>query len=250
MSKTNVTLSVEGSKASLTFSTDDGLNVVSSAVLRQLREVIAKVARDSNIRTTVVQATGKVFVAGADIKEMSAFDKAQGRAYGELGQGVLNELAALPSITVAALQGAALGGGLEIALACDFRLAVKTAKIGLPEVNLGLIPGWNGVPRLTKLIGPARAKKLYLSGMPISADEACTIGLVDEVVNSTEDLVARVGVFCKQFQKAAPQAVALAKRAARDGDDLGAFADCFLTTDAREGMSAFMDKRAAKWMES
>jgi enoyl-CoA hydratase len=249
MSKTSVHVAVLGSQASITFSTEDGLNVLSSDVLPQLRAAIHKVASDRNVRTTIVQATGKVFVAGADIKEMSTFSRSLAREYGQLGQDVFNDLASLPSITVAAINGAALGGGLEVALACDFRLAVKTAKLGLPEVSLGLIPGWAGIPRLTKLIGPSKAKKLFLSAAQVSGEEAHTLGLVDEVVNSIEDLHTRVVAFCKHFQKASPAAVALAKRAARDGDDLDAFADCFETKEGREGMTAFLEKRAASWME-
>lgn len=249
MNKTSVQASIIGSQASITFSTEEGLNVLSSDVLRQLRAAVNKVASDRNVRTTIVQATGKVFVAGADIKEMSMFNRTQAREYGQLGQDVFNDLASLPSITVAAINGAALGGGLEVALACDFRLAIRTAKLGLPEVSLGLIPGWGGIPRLTKLIGPAKAKKLFLSAAPVSGEEALALGLIDEAVNSIEDLNTRVVAFCKHFQKASPAAVALAKRAARDGDDLDAFADCFETKEGREGMTAFLEKRSASWME-
>lgn len=249
MSKTTVQVAIIGSQASITFSTAEGLNVLSSDVLRQLRTALLKVSADRNVRTTVVQATGKVFVAGADIKEMSMFNRTQAREYGQLGQDIFNDIAGLPSITVAALNGAALGGGLEFALACDFRLAVKTAKLGLPEVSLGLIPGWAGIPRLMKLIGPAKAKRLFLSAAQVSGDEAHTLGFVDEVVNSVEDLPGRVSAFCKHFHKASPAAVALAKRATRDGDDLDAFADCFETKEGREGMTAFLEKRAASWME-
>lgn len=250
MSKTEVHLNIEGPHATLTLATDGGLNVLSSEVLRKLQVGIARIGQDPLVRSAEFRADGKVFVAGADIKEMSEFSPTDARAYGSLGQQVLNELAALPTITVASINGAALGGGLELALACDFRIAVKPAKLGLPEASLGLIPGWNGIPRLSKLIGSSRAKRLFLSGSPITAgEEGIAWGLVDEIVNSVEDLEARVAVFCKSFRKASPAAVALAKRAARDGDDLAAFADCFAQPDAREGMKSFMEKRPAQWME-
>lgn len=249
MSSTQVQWKAEGSGATITLSTAEGINVLSTEVLRRLDGALAEVEKQSKVRWTVVQATGKVFAAGADIKEMSNFGPNEGRTYGQFGQKVLNRLASLPCVTVAALQGAALGGGFELALACDFRLAVKSAKLGLPEVTLGLIPGWAGIPRLVKLIGPARAKRLFLSGMPVSAEEALAFGAVDEVVNSAEDLTGRVAAFCKSFQKASPAAVALAKRAVADGDDIGAFADCLNKVDSREGIAAFLEKRAAKWME-
>jgi enoyl-CoA hydratase len=250
MSETDVRVEMEGSHATISFATASGVNVLSSEVLRRFRGGLGKAAEQSGIRTVEIRADGKVFLAGADIKEMSGFKVEEARAYGKLGQDVLNDLASLPAVTVASINGAALGGGLELALACDFRIAVKSARLGLPEASLGLIPGWNGIPRLTKLIGPARAKRLFLSAEPISAGEwGIEWGLVDEVVNSVEDLEARVQVFCKGFRKASGAAVALAKRAARDGDDLGAFAECFSKPDSREGMKAFTEKRSASWME-
>ena len=249
MSKTQILTNIEGSQATITFVTEEGLNVLTGDGLYSLGAAVAKVRKDPNVRTTVVQAKGKVFVAGADIKEMAPFNADQAHEYATRGQSVMNDLASLPSITVAAIQGAALGGGLEVALACDFRLAVKSAKLGLPEVSLGLMPGWGGIKRLTQLIGPARAKRMYLSANPLSGEDALSVGLVDEIVNSPEDLHHRAIVFCKSFQKASPASVALAKRAARDQDETAAFVDCFRNKDSREGMAAFAEKRPAKWME-
>ncbi|MFQ5592322.1 MAG: enoyl-CoA hydratase/isomerase family protein [Phycisphaerae bacterium] len=249
MSRTQVKVDINGAHAAITLTTEGAINVASTEVLNQLREAVASVSRASGVRTTAVQAEGKVFLAGADIKEMASFSAGQAKAYGSLGQEVLNELESLPSITVAALNGAALGGGLELALACDFRIAVKSAKIGLPEVSIGVIPGWNGIPRLTALVGPSRAKRLYLSALPVSAEEGLGFGLVDEIVNSQEDLGPRVAAFCNSFKRASRTAVALAKRALRSGDDLSAFADCFETNDQTEGMAAFVEKRTASWME-
>ncbi len=249
MTSTQVHHRTEGSHSTIAFHTDGGVNILSANVLHSFGAMVAKIKKDPRIRTTSIQAEGKVFMAGADIKEMADFTPEQARTYGELGLGIMNDLASLPCITVAAIQGAALGGGLELALACDFRLAVKSAKLGCPEVSLGLIPGWGGIARLTKLLGPARAKRLFLGGNPISGEDALAWGLVDEVVNSPEDLNHRVAAFCKTFRRASPAATALAKRAARDFDELSAFAECFSTTDAQEGMAAFVEKRAATWME-
>ncbi|UCE61093.1 MAG: enoyl-CoA hydratase/isomerase family protein [Phycisphaerales bacterium] len=249
MSNTDVRVDIDGSQASITLVTEGGVNVASTAVLKKLREAIAKVASASGVRTTVVKAEGKVFLAGADIKEMAPFNREQATEYGKLGQSAFNELEALPSITVAAINGAAMGGGMELALACDFRIAVKSAKLALPETSLGLIPGWNGIKRLTALIGIAKAKKLYLTALPVSAEDGLAYGLVDEIVSEAGDLGPRVAAFCTSFKRAAPAAVAFAKKALCTGDDLSAFADCFETDDGREGMTAFIEKRPASWME-
>lgn len=249
MSKTQIRVDVDGPHAAITLTTEGGVNVASTEVLHNLRDAIARVGQAPGVRTTAVQGEGKVFLAGADIKEMASFSSEDARAYGSLGQAVLNELEALPSITVAAINGAAMGGGLELALACDFRIAVKSAKIGLPETSIGVIPGWGGIPRLTALIGSSRAKRIYLSALPVSAEDGLAFGLVDEIVNSAEDLGPRVTAFCRSFKRGAPAAVALAKRALRSGDDLAAFADCFKTDDQTEGMAAFVEKRTASWME-
>lgn len=248
MGKTTVKLNVDGPSATITFATDGGLNVLSSDVLRALEIAVQRVADARDVRITVVRAEGKVFLAGADIREMAGLGAAQARDYGALGQGVFNDLAALPSITVASINGAALGGGLELALACDFRIAVKSAKVGMPETSLGLIPGWGGIGRLTRLIGPSRAKRMFLSAEPISCEVGQAIGLINEIVNSAEDLGPRVAAFCRSLRRAAPTAVRLAKQAFRDADDVTAFAECFETRDAREGIAAFLDKRPAPWM--
>ncbi|MGD2110425.1 MAG: enoyl-CoA hydratase/isomerase family protein [Phycisphaerae bacterium] len=249
MSNTQVRLNIDGSSATITLSTEQGLNVLAPDVLQSFGAAVAKVKGDGRVRTTVVRAEGKVFVAGADIKAMENYSPDDAREYGSIGQGVFSDLTALPSVTVAAINGAALGGGLELALACDFRIAVKSAKLGLPEVTLGLIPGWAGIGRLTKLVGQPHAKKLYLTGVPVSAEDGLGFGLVDEIVNSVEDLAPRVTAFCRTFRRAAPSAVALAKRASRDMDDLTAFADSFRTPECREGIGAFLQKRPASWME-
>ncbi|MCH9001233.1 MAG: enoyl-CoA hydratase/isomerase family protein, partial [Planctomycetes bacterium] len=160
MSDTDIQLNVDGTVATIAIVTDGGLNVGSSGMMRKFSEVVAQVAENRQVRATVIRGEGKVFLAGADIKEMATFDREKALEYGRLGQSVLNAIESLPSITVAAINGAAMGGGMELALACDFRIAVKSAKIGLPESSLGLIPGWGGIIRATRLIGPSRAKKL------------------------------------------------------------------------------------------
>ncbi len=249
MSGTEVRLTLEGSRATITLETAGGINVLASEVLESLGNIVAQIAGNPDVRTTVVAAKGKAFVAGADIKEMAGFSPNQARIYGAMGETVLNAIAALPSITVAAIQGSALGGGLELALACDFRIAVGNARLGLPEVTLGLIPGWGGIPRLTQLVGPAHARRLYLLGESVTAAEALSWGLVDELVETPEELESHVSDFCRLSRRAAPAAVALAKRAARTAQPLAAFADCFDSDDSQEGIAAFLDKRPARWIE-
>jgi len=249
MNKTQVRTEIDGSHATITFFTEDGLNVLSPDVLHSFGGAVAKISNHGRVRTAVIQAEGKVFLAGADVKVMDDYGVEDARRYAALGQDMFNDLAALPCVTVAAINGAALGGGLELALACDFRIAVKSAKLGLPEASLGLIPGWGGITRLTKLVGLSRAKRLFLSAMRVSAEDGLSYHLVDEIVNSVEDLRPRVAAFCRSFRSASPSAVALAKRAARDMDDISAFADCFRTKDCREGITAFLEKRPASWME-
>ena len=249
MGETRVDLAIEGARAAITFRADSGLVVLSAAVMEQLGVRAAEVAAASDVRVTVLASEGKAFAAGADVKSMAGASAQKARAYGELGQRVISAIEALPSITIAAIHGAALGGGCELALGCDFRIAVKDAKIGLPEVTLGIVPGWSGIIRLTKLIGPARAKRMYLGGAPVSGEEALHLGLVDEVVETVEELPARIDAFCRSFSRSSPAGVRLAKRVSRDGDDLSAFAESFTTDDSREGIAAFMEKRPAAWMK-
>ncbi|HNQ24504.1 MAG TPA: enoyl-CoA hydratase/isomerase family protein [Phycisphaerae bacterium] len=249
MSKTRADLTIDGPRATITLKTDEGINVLSPPLMTQLGDLVAQVRDARGVRFLVLRGEGKVFAAGADIKHMAGFQPDDARQYGALGQRVIDALESLPCVTVAALNGAALGGGCEVALGCDFRLAVKGARIGLPEVSLGLVPGWGGIPRLLRLIGPARAKRLFLSAEPVPAEVALTWGLVDEVVDGVEALGPAVEAFCKSFVKASPAANALAKRACADRDDIAAFADCFTKPDSKEGISAFLEKRKASWME-
>lgn len=249
MSGTEVRLTIDGPHATLTLDPHGGVNVLASEVLESIRKAVEELAVHPDVRTTVICALGKVFVAGADIKEMAGFTPNQARIYGAMGESVMNSIAALPSITVAAIQGAALGGGLELALACDFRLAVSTAKLGLPEVTLGLIPGWGGIARLSHLVGPSHARRLYLLGEVVTAEEALPWGLVDGLAQTPEELNTCIREFCQSSRRAAPAAVALAKRAARTGQFLAAFADCFDSDDSQEGIAAFVEKRRARWMD-
>ncbi len=182
---THAVLDRQGQRANVTFRTEAGLNVASMEMMAELEGVVDELASDPDVRFVLLRAEGKAFLAGANIKAMAGYDAAEGRAMSELGHRVFNKIEALPQVTLVAIQGVALGGGCELAMACDFRFAVKSINIGQPEVLLGLIPGWGGTIRLPKLVGPALAKQLMFSGESIKADRACEIGLVDEIDNST-----------------------------------------------------------------
>lgn len=248
-SHTDVNATIDGSMATVVFTTEGGLNVMSSEALEKLATAVEAVGGAPDVRLTVLRAEGKVFVAGANIKEMAAFDADRAYAFSQRGNEVMDALASLPSITVAILHGAALGGGCEIALACDFRIATEAVKIGLPETSLGLIPGWGGTQRSLRLLGPTWGRRLVWSAGPLSAQEAAGIGLVDEVVASAEELDAALDRLRQRFVRGGPRAIAAAKRAFLTGDKPAAFRDCFTGDESREGMTAFIEKRRARWME-
>lgn len=251
MSKTTqVSLAVDGTSATVRFHTDDGLNVMSLAALEQLGHAVEELARHPEVRCCTLRADGKVFIAGANIKEMAGFGPDQGLELSTRGNAVMDALAKLPCVTVAALHGAALGGGCEIALACDFRIARASAKIGLPETNLGLIPGWGGIRRLAKIAGVQTARRLVFSGAPITGAQAHELGFVDQVVESAAELEAAVQEWFRGLQRGGPRAIGLAKRVLLGDDEPQVFRECFTGDEAREGMGAFVEKRAARWMEA
>ena len=249
MGDTQIHLTFDGPVATATFSTEGGLNVLSSGLLDQMAEVAAEVRDAADVRVLVVRAAGKVFIAGANIKELIHLDAAGGAALSQRGNRAFDAIADLPCVTIARIHGAALGGGFEVPMACDFRVAIGTAKIGLPEASLGLVPGWKGVSRMCALAGPSVAKRLVFSAAAIDAAEARQLGLIDELADDEAGLDGKIAELIKQFQRAAPNSVAMVKQALRTGDEVKAFADCFAHADAAEGMAAFVDKRKARWME-
>jgi enoyl-CoA hydratase len=233
--------------ARATFRTSDGLNVLSSTVIDRIAAVVEEVRAAKGVRVFVLAAEGKVFVAGANIKELSQLDSAAARDLSDRGSRAFDALADLPIPTIARLHGAALGGGLEVALACDFRLAVRSAKVGLPETSLGLVPGWRGISRLTSLIGPSAAKRLMFTTAAIAAEEALKLGFVDDVAADAAELDQKVIALANELQRGGPDAVARIKQVLAGGDEIAAFGACFGAAEAREGMSAFIEKRPANW---
>jgi enoyl-CoA hydratase/carnithine racemase len=229
------------------------MNALNAQVQDELREIADAAAADNEIRAVVVYGGETVFAAGADIKEMldMSYSDMSARA-GLLTRG-LGSLAGVPKPVVAAIAGYALGGGLEIALACDWRVVSADAKLGQPEMNLGVIPGGGGTQRLARLIGPARAKDLVMSGRMVGADEALAIGLADRIVPAGESVYDAAVAMVRPYVNGPAQALRAAKLAIDGGLELDLerglhwesqlFASLFATDDRREGMTAFIEKR-------
>lgn len=228
------------------------VNSLSSAVLRQLREIALDLSADPP-GAVVVTGSERIFAAGADISEFAGPDEA--RTIGRLFVDALDAVAAIPRVVIAAVSGPALGGGCELALACDLRIVSSTAKFGQPEILLGIIPGGGGTQRLARLVGPARAKDLILSGRSIGAEEAFRIGLADEVVDAAS-FAERVRAVAAGFAAGPVRAHAIAKRVIDEGLDTtlaagleleqDGFAEVFATDDARIGVASFLENGPGK----
>jgi enoyl-CoA hydratase len=232
-------------------------NALSQAVLNGLREALAEVERDRLLGAAVVTGAGdRFFAAGADIGEFTSQGPEGTRAQIAGGQRLTLEMERQRFPIVAAINGFALGGGLELAMACDVRIASRTAKLGQPEITLGIIPGWGGTQRLPRLVGRGRALELLLSGAQLEATRALEMGLVNRVVEP-DRLVEEVQALAEQLAAQAPLAVAAIKRAVATGLDrpleaglkaeLTEFEGVFRTADALEGISAFAQKRTPEW---
>ncbi|MGB2874597.1 MAG: enoyl-CoA hydratase-related protein [Gaiellaceae bacterium] len=241
----------EGATAIVTVDRPEAMNALDQSTLEQLRDRLRELAADSETRVVVLTGSGeKAFAAGADIKYMSALGVEEARDWGALGQECGSLLETMPKPTIAAINGFALGGGCELALACDLRYAATGAKLGQPEVNLGIIPGWGGTQRLARVCGLGVAKDLILTGRLVGADEALRLGLVNAV---HDPVLERAREVASLLASKSPLALAAAKRAVnlalqRDHvENLAAeadlFGDLFGSEDAKEGLSAFAEKR-------
>ena len=239
----------------LTISSPASLNALNSTILAELDAFVGSIDLDS-VRVLVITGEGKAFVAGADISEMAHLSEAEGLAFGKRGSEVFKKIEDLPFPVIAAVNGFALGGGCELAMACDIRIASMKARFGQPEVGLGIIPGFSGTYRLAKLVGQGIAKELIYTGKMIDADEALRIGLVNSVV-APEELMGAVDATVSLILKNAPIAVSYAKACINENYDLDVdesialenqyFAKCFATSDQKEGMDAFLSKRKAEF---
>lgn len=232
------------------------LNALNSTILGELDTLFTELENDSSISVIILTGEGKAFVAGADITEMSSMDAAEGKAFGEKGAKVFRKIELLSKPVIAAVNGYALGGGCELAMCCDIRIASAKAKFGQPEVGLGITPGFSGTQRLPRLVGMGKAKELIFTAEAINADEACRIGLVNSVAEP-EELMNTVVAMAEKIAGKAPAAVKYSKESINRGMqcsmdeainiEANLFGLCFATEDQKEGMKAFMEKRKAKF---
>ncbi len=239
--------------ALLTLNRPDVLNALNRAVLEALLEHVASLAGDAGVRAVVLTGEGRAFAAGADIAEMRGMTALEGEAFSRLGHKVMDALEALPAPSIAAVNGFALGGGCELACACDFIYAGPKARFGQPEVKLGAIPGFGGTTRLARRVGIAWAKELVLGGEPVDAETALRIGLANRVFESPEAVLEAALATAGGIAARGPVAVAQAKRVLHEGQDAdlrvahsleqAAFGLVFASRDREEGMDAFLAKR-------
>jgi len=232
------------------------VNALNTEMVLEIERAFAQFSQDNDVLVIVVTGEGKTFVAGADIAEMSGFTPLEARQFAQNGHRALERIANIEKPVIAAINGAALGGGCELALACDIRIIAAGAKIGQPEVNLGLLPGFGGTQRLARLCGPSVAKELIFTGDALDAPEALRIGLVNRVV-PPEQLSATVTELAQKIASKGPAAVRLAKSCINRGLDsslatgcayeIEAFGLCFSTGEPAEGTRAFLEKRKPKW---
>jgi enoyl-CoA hydratase len=230
------------------------MNALDVATLTDLRDRLTELAADDRARVIVLTGAGeRAFIAGADIKYMSRLEVDEAKEWGALGHACGRLLETMPKPVIAAINGFALGGGCELALACDLRFASRSAKLGQPEINLGIIPGWGGTQRLARVCGLGVAKDLVLTGRTLDAEEALRIGLVNAVYEPAE-LLERTLETARLLASKSPVALRAAKAAlnnALQGDhaenlerEADSFGELFASEDAREGLAAFVDKRA------
>jgi enoyl-CoA hydratase len=254
-----VDLSIDNGVATMTLNRPQALNAFTSQQLDLLVAVIREVAANPAVRVAILTGAGeRAFAAGADIKEMVALDPEAGLAFGRRGHAAANALEAMPQPVIAAVNGFAFGGGCELALACDIRLASENAHFAQPEVGLGIPPGWGGSQRLPRLVGPGIASELILTGRHVFAEEALRIGLVNAVHPLDQLLPAAremAGSIAKNSPRAVRAAKALMKLAYQGAPGPGldaearAFGAAFETADQQEGMTAFVEKRAAQFQD-
>ncbi len=236
----------------ITMNSPETMNALSETVLKELDKVFEEINKDKSVNFVVITGQNKVFIAGADIKSMQNMTDSEAKDFAKLGSSVFRKIETSPKIVIAAINGFAFGGGLELAMACDIRIASDTAVMGLPEVSLGLIPGFSGTQRMPMLVGIAKAKELIYSGSPIKADEALRIGLVNKVAPN-DSLLDETENMIQSMSKNSFAAQILAKQAVNSTIDIEPgiklenklFSECFNTTDPFDGMTAFLNKEKA-----
>jgi len=253
MTYENIIFEKDGNIAIIKFNRPKALNAINPDVLQELNEALDKIESDGDTKVLILTGEGeKAFVAGADIAHMVKLSPLEGRTFSREGQNILFRLEQLPIPVIACVNGFALGGGTEISMACDFIYAAETAKFGQPEINLGIIPGFGGTQRLSRLVGKAMAKELCMSGVMISANEAREMGLVNKVFPA-EKLWEETMKTARVLASKGRVSMRGVKHCIDRGFDVGlttgcyleadAFALCMASPDGKEGMSAFLEKR-------
>ena len=253
----NITLETRNKIAFITINRPKVLNALNMQTMEELRQAFTQLKGDKEVRVVILTGAGeKSFVAGADINELQKNNPVEAKEYTHRGQAVLDLIENLGKPVIACINGFALGGGCELALACTMRLASENAKLGQPEVKLGIIPGYGGTQRLPRLVGKGAAAQLLLTGEMISAQEAHRIGLVNEVLGAAE-LIPRAEAIAQAIIKNAPLAIQYCLEAVNHGMEMtqqeGLFLEatlfsvCCATEDKKEGTTAFLEKRAANF---
>ena len=254
---TRLRIERQGAIATVTLDRPEVLHALDAVMFDELERAFAELAGDAKVRVILLTGSGeRAFAAGADIRAIAETDSSSGRAASERGQQVFFQIERCGKPVIACVNGVALGGGCELALACTFRIASERAKLGLPELKLGLIPGYGGTQRLPRLVGKSAALRLMLTGTAIDAAEALRLGLVDEVIPGG-DLMTRARAVAESIAAMAPLAISAAIQAVARGEGLPIedalqveakiFGELCGTADKREGLAAFLEKRAAKW---
>ena len=253
MEAPNILVKIENRIAIITLNRPQQLNALNHQLINNLNQELKKIKTNKNVKSIIITGSGeKAFVAGADIKEFAKFSIEEGKSLAKDGQKKLFDfIENFPIPVIAAINGFALGGGLELAMACHIRIASSNAKMGLPEVSLGVIPGYGGTQRLAQLIGKGKAIEMITTGRMIDANQAYNYRLVNNVVEAGE-LISKCKELCYQIAKNSPNAISAAIKSINAGFDssldgfeveINSFGNCFETKDFIEGTSAFLEKR-------
>jgi len=243
---------IEDGVAIVTLNRPEALNALNSDLLSTIGEKFTELGKNGDVRVIILTGEGKAFAAGADIAEMVNYNAAQGKAYSAIGMKAFRAIIECPKPVIAAVNGYALGGGCELAMSCDIRIASAKAKLGQPEITLAVTPGFGGTQKLPRLVGPAIAKELLFTGRMVDAEEAFRIGLVNKVV-APEELMGTVMGMADAIKKFSPLTLRYVKEAVNQSVEIpqsageayesDIFGVCFSTEDLKEGMGAFLEKR-------